>query len=294
MEAVQSPLQQTLQEYLQRLHPKAAAQIKQHLAAFAAGPDRAAFFRLFALTPRWTGRQPMAPSAAEREALATLHPNLAHAGWDDDQLARLWILCAVQDNWPAERFARELETLFNTGDTAELVALYRCLALLRKPRQFHARAREGARSNMVSVFQAIAHHNSYPAQYFDAEGWNQLVLKAIFTTSALDAIVGLDQRNNPALAHMLSDYVRERWAAGRDVPWDIWRCIGPHAWETGDQDLLAAALQAQDGMTRRAAAMALVDSGAAEAAALLQARPEVQDSIANLDWHGLEGIAQGD
>lgn len=293
MENDQSPLQQALAHYLSRVQPEAARMIEQGLAAFAINPTRAEFFRLIAFAPRWTVRQPMAPSASESELLSSLHPNLAGPDWDDDQLARLWIISAVQDRWPAEQFARELDTLFNTADVSELVALYRSLALLRDPQQFIARVREGARTNMVPVFLAVAHHNSFPAEFFDEEGWNQLVLKAIFNACPLDPITGLDARNNPALSHMLSDYVRERWAAGREVPWDIWRCIGPHAAATGDMGLLAQALDHPEETTRLAAGIALRDSDTAEAIALLAAHPNISKNITDLNWQGLAARATG-
>ena len=292
MESSRSPLIQTLCQYLQRVHPQAGSQIEGALTAFAAARGRAAFFRLFALAPRWTGRQAISPSAGEREALAALHPNLERTNWDDDQLARLWILAAVQDIWPAEHFARELDTLFNTADTGELVALYRCLALLREPQQFIARAREGARSNMVTVFLAVAHDNSFAAQFFDEEGWNQMVLKAIFNSCALNPIVGLDERNNPALSHMLSDYVRERWAANRAVPWDIWRCIGRYADDNGDLALLATALGSEQRMVQLAAALALRDSAAASARGQLKSHDDIGTIIKDMNWQSLVALDQ--
>jgi hypothetical protein len=50
-----------------------------------------------------------------------------------------------------------------------------------------------------------------------------MVLKALFTGVALDRIVNLDDRLNPELARMASDYASARRAAGRSVPADLWR-----------------------------------------------------------------------
>ena len=267
-------LHQVIKQYLERVQPSAALQIEKALATFTTAPERAGFFRLIALAPRWTGRQPAAMTAEEKAALGALHYNLATGAWDDDQLARLWILEVVQALWQPAQFSRELDALFDTGDTRELVALYRSLALLREPERFIARAREGARSNMIPVFLAVAHHNSYPAEHFDEDGWNQMVLKAVFNACALDPIARLDDRNNPALSHMLSDYVRERWAARRDVPWDIWRCIGPCAGRSDDLALVGTALSSTDQRTRLAARLALKSSRSAAAAELLQNHQE--------------------
>jgi hypothetical protein len=293
MDTGKDSLQGNLFRYLQRTRPDFAGRVEEGLAAFLRRPARESFFRLFALVPRWSGKPGDAGCVEVSEALTEVDPILAQAGWGTDQLARLLILSSAQDVWEPGEFARELETLFNTADTGELVALYRSLAFLNEPRQFTARVREGARSNIIPVFLAVAHHNRYPSQYFDEQGWNQLVLKAVFNACPLADIVGLDARNNPTLSHMLADYVRERWAAGRDVPWDIWRCIGPYALEAGDIDLLAQALESDDELTRLASALAVRD-GSTEARDLLAGHEELAKTLDNLSWQDLAALAQGD
>jgi len=279
--------------YLPQVRPDVAGRLEEGLAAFVERPARESFFRLFAFIPRWTGKLVSADFREDSSDLAGVDPRLAQPGWRIDRLARLLILSAAQDAWPAGQFARELDILFNTADTGELVALYRSLALLDEPRQFTDRVREGARSNIIPVFLAVAHHNSFPSLYFDEQGWNQLVLKAVFNACSLESIVGLDQRNNPRLSHMLGDYVRERWAAGRDVPWDIWRCIGPYAHQTGELALLAQALQGEDKMTRLASALALRDS-VEEAQDLLSRHEELGKAVKTLTWRDLATLAEGD
>ncbi len=56
-----------------------------------------------------------------------------------------------------------------------------------------------------------------------------MVLKALFVGSALDPIIGLDDRANPELARILIDYARERWAAARPVTPELWRTVTPFA-----------------------------------------------------------------
>ncbi len=281
---------QTVPGYLTRVHGEGAALIADDLERFAARPGRAAFFRLFALAPRRIPRVAAAPSPAEAEALRGAHGNLGRGGWTDDQLARLWILCAVQEQWPPERFAAELDTLFNTADTGELVALYRSVPVLREPRRFLARMGEGARTNIVPVFRAVAHDNGYAAEFFEQDAWNQLILKAIFLACPLDPVVGLDRRANAPLAHMLSDYVRERWAAGRSVPWDIWRCIGPRATEPEDLRLLHRALQSDERMTRLAAALALRERAAAGNGTPPEPEAAASELPDDMNWQGLAAL----
>ena len=119
-----------------------------------------------------------------------------------------------------------------------------------------AQAREGARTAMRPVFEAVAHANPYPAEVFDEAGWNQLVLKALFIETTLAPIQGLDRRANPTLARMLCDYAHERWAAGRPVSPELWRCVGPWA-DAAMREDLARVLRTGDAAERQAARAAL-------------------------------------
>jgi hypothetical protein len=51
-------------------------------------------------------------------------------------------------------------------------------------------------------------------------------------------IQDLDRRTNPTLMRMLCDYAHERWAAGRPVSPELWRCVGPWADEAARKDLM--------------------------------------------------------
>lgn len=79
---------------------------------------------------------------------------------------------------------------------------------------------------MTPVFEAVAHRNPFPAETFEAQ-WNRMILKAMFISAPLAPVHGLDRRANPALVAMLLDHARERKAAGRAVPDDLWRCVTP-------------------------------------------------------------------
>ncbi len=117
---------------------------------------------------------------------------------------------------------------------------------------------------MRAIFEAIAHDNPYPKEYFDENRWNHMVLKALFVESSLYPIQGLDQRANPELARILRDYAHERWAASRPVTPELWRCIGPFAEGEvlSDIDRL---ISSSNALERQAAALALNASSSEQA-----------------------------
>lgn len=144
--------------------------------------------------------------------------------WNIEQAARTLLVLS----WPYKNqdyYLYTIRKLFTTANLEELVALYQALPLLPYPERFRLQAAEGVRSNMTAVFNAVALQNPYPAEYFDDIAWNQMVLKALFVESSLDLIQGLDERANPTLAQMLTDYAHERWSAKRSVPTQLWQLV---------------------------------------------------------------------
>ena len=102
------------------------------------------------------------------------------------------------------------------------------------------------------------------------------MLKALFVDSPRSIrSSGLDERQNPDLARMLCDYAHERWAAGRPVSPELWRCVGRFADRAAIADL-ARVLAGGDATERAAAALALAASPSADAKALLEAEPRPQ------------------
>ncbi|MEW2454695.1 EboA domain-containing protein [Streptomyces albus] len=67
----------------------------------------------------------------------------------------------------------------------------------------------------------------YAATHLDAHQWRQGVLKCLFAGVPVDAVAGLEHRaaGDGELARMLTDYARERSAAGRTVPEDLHRVL---------------------------------------------------------------------
>ena len=125
----------------------------------------------------------------------------------------------------------------------------------------------------------------HPAQ--DIKG-NSAWDKALFVGSTLHPIQGLDQRTNPPLMRMLSDYAHERWAAGRPVTPELWRCVGPHADDEALADLQRV-LATGSAVERKAAALALAACPDPKAKQLLASAPELGAAIdrEELDWDAL-------
>ena len=186
------------------------------------------FFTAFSAVPRYIEKQEIQPTLKELESASNICENWFPAHWTIDQAARTLLVLSLPSD-DVDKYLQTLDQVFAAGDVRELVALYQALPLLPVAEKMDNRAAEGIRSNMTAVFNAVALENPYPAKFLDNLAWNQMVLKALFVGSPLHLIQGLDKRANPELARMLVDYAHERWAAGRNVSPELWRCVGKFA-----------------------------------------------------------------
>lgn len=276
-----------LHQWLERRLPADARDwLEQSVHKVRGAEGDADLFRLVSLVTRKLGKADLAPTAQElREAES------ARAGWDPrdwslDQAGRILLLLAGGGS--GETLVRRLDQLCATADVGELVTFYRGLPLYPDPPLHRLRAAEGLRSNMKAVFEAVSHRNPYPAEQLTDAAWNQLVLKSIFIGSPLQDVVGLDRRANAELARMLCDYAHERWAAGRPVAPELWRCVGPFARGEMLADL-GRVLEKGTGPERAAAALALASSPDPAATGLLWAYPELSVAVNEnkLSWQSL-------
>lgn len=247
-------------------------------AEVAAGAPERFFFTRFSLAQRRFGKGDLPLEPAD-----FVDARVAREGWDPtgltcDQAARACIALALPSADP-DRWLATLDKAFDSADVGEAVALYRALPLLPHPDRLVRRCAEGVRSNMRAVFEAVALRSPYPAERLDDGAWNQMVLKALFIGSELARIRRLDERANERLARMLADYAHERWAAGRPVSPELWRCVGAHADDEAMNDL-ARVLSQGDEAERRAAALALCAAGSPRALELLESVP---DLLAQMD-----------
>lgn len=272
---------------LRQLEPARGAWLDAQIAALAKDSADAALEIALGMAPRKLGKAQLALSdpdlAAADQAIAGWDPR----GWSVTDAARILLLSGLPSG--SKPFAERFRALCRTADVAELTTLYRGLPLYPDPAALEEQVGEGLRSNMRGVFEAIAHRNPYPKAHFDQHRWNHMVLKALFIGSPLAPIQGLDERANPELARIMCDFAHERWAAGRPVPFEIWRCVGPFA-EGGAIDDLARVLSSGEGIERRAAALALAASPDRRAAKLLAEVPALAADISRkqLTWASVQ------
>jgi hypothetical protein len=256
-----------LRGWLQRqLEAQQSAWLDAQVVALEADPSDETLAVAFGMAPRRLGKADLALAPDDFKLGDEVLPGWQPQGWSLTDGARILFLSGLRQN--EKPFAERFRALCRTADVAELIALYRGLPLYPDAAALEPQVGEGLRSNMRAVFEAIAHRNPYPRKYFDQHRWNHMVLKALFIGSPLAPIQGLDERANPELARIMRDFAHERWAAGRPVPFEIWRCVGPFADEGALEDL-ARALQSHEPRERQAAASALSACPDPKAAQLL-------------------------
>ena len=267
-----------LRDWLQTaLTPTAFDWLRSQCELVATGNVKSLFLA-FGFVPRKTGKE-LLRFDAERLRLANdARPLWNPAGWSVDQAARTLLL--LQLPAPDETtYIATLDKLFAAGEVGELVALYQSLPLLPHPTAHVWRARECVRTNMKSVFCALAHHNPYPSEQMDEPSWNQMILKCLFIGAALDPVIGIEERSNAALVRMLTDYAHERWAAKRVVCPELWRPITLFADDVALKDLHRV-LTTGEVLERQAAALTLSRCPHPRAKEILAQEPELARQVA--------------
>jgi hypothetical protein len=270
--------------WLQRqLLEPARVWVDQQLAELAGEVRDRDLYVALGLVPRKLGKADLELNEGDLADAARARPGWDPRGWSVDQAARILIL--LHAGGSGATFAQRFTQLCRTADVAEAIAFYRGLPLYPDPERLEAQAAEGTRTNMRAVFEAVAHRSPYPKEQFAENRWNHMVLKALFVGSALHPIQGLDERANPTLARMLCDYAHERWAAGRPVSPELWRCVGPHADAEALADLQRV-LATGSAIERKAAALALAVCPDPKAGELLRSAPDVAAALerGELSW----------
>lgn len=274
-----------LDQWLSRqLDAQANAWLAERRDALRANYTDQALHITLGLIPRKLGKDDLDLDEKDLDAATSVRDGWHPQGWSVSDAARVLVLVetAACGN---EAFAARFAELCRTADVSELIAFYRGLSLYPDPHELEKQAGEGLRSNMRSVFEAVALANPFPHETFDEARWNHMVLKALFVESPLSPIQGLDERANAELATMLCDYAHERWAASRPVSHELWRCVGPYA--TGSLfDDLVRVLEQGTNTERRAAALALTVSPDSRAASALASAGDLRAQInsGELTW----------
>jgi hypothetical protein len=255
--------------------------------------DKKALFLAFGLVPRKLGKDDLRLSADDLRQAAAVRPRWSPGHWSVDQAARTVLALSLPAKDP-EPYVETLDKVFAAGEVGELVALYQALPVMPHQETHVLRAAEGVRTNIQAVFRAVAHKNPYPAERLEENRWNQMVLKSLFIGVPLYPIVGLDGRGNATLMRMLIDYAHERWAAGRPVSPELWRCVGPHADEKAVRDMKRV-LECGGPTEREAAALALAACPRRDAAEDLHFAPDFDRRArqGELNWEDIGRAAAG-
>ena len=275
-----------------QLTPSAWEWLEDRLQLMVAGDQRALFLN-FGMTSRKTGKADLKLLPADLAAADRVKAGWQPNNWSLDQAARSLLLLSYPAD-PVASYVATLDKLFAAAEVGELVALYQTLPLLPHPKAHIPRCAEGLRTNVKSVFTAIAHRNPYPAEYLSEAAWNQMVLKCLFVGATLAPVVALDERANPTLAQMLLDYAHERRAAGRAISVELWRAMGPYAPETAISDLQQL-LTSPSPSQRQAAALTLSLSPLPSASAALancDLLPQIESG--QLTWYLVTSAAEAE
>jgi hypothetical protein len=185
----------------------------QHLAV-----DEPSFQVAFAGAGRRLGRAAIGAADAERLERAGV-PWSSASGVDE--CGRAALLVAALGALEPARHVPVVRDLVRRGEVRERQTVLRVLAGLPEPARFVELAIDACRTNVGSIFEAIACDNAYPAVHFPDGALCQMVLKALFTGAPVARIVGLSGRITDEMTRMVDAFASERRAAGRPVPDDV-------------------------------------------------------------------------
>lgn len=244
-------------------------------------------FTAFSQASRYFKKEPNRLSQTDLAEAEQLVGGFRPDTWNRLQTARTYLLLHFEAK-DAQHFIKTLDRLLGSADMYEQEAIYAALPILPYQDNLKLRAAEGLRTNITSVFDAIALNNPYPAKYLDELAWNQMVIKAFFLQRPIYQMVDADSRANEDLAKILIDYAHERWAASREVMPELWRFMAPFLKEEQLKDLQKV-IQESNTLEKEAVLLACSHSGLPSAHKLLEAHPEVKERIERreITWEGI-------
>ena len=203
------------------------------------------------------------------------------------EVCRIYLLVAVL-NANHEFFKSKVANLIQVADKRELETFLKYLVLLPEAGEFKQVGVEALRTNIASVFDAIALKNPYPAKYFNDQQWNQMYLKAAFMERDLSLIEAVEDRANRDLARIISDYAHERWAASRTIDSLFWRPVSNYLDGVLLEDMKRL-LQSDEIRENYAGALCCYHSEQQEARQLLKDFPKLLKGIeaGTINWNKL-------
>lgn len=273
-----------MKEYLynllsSQLSNQAMQSMDEYLLIAGSKDEELKTYQAFAKIPSVVGKEKVAFTAVSLQKAYELRKGWNPENMFMDQAARILLLLSLPAD-DSSYYLNRLKKFFEVADMNELTTL--CLGLPLYPFQERQveMAKQGLRSNIKTVFEAVAANNPFPADFFDTDAWNQMVLKALFVESPVYKIYGIDVRANSELARMLCDYAHERWAAGRIVNPELWRCVGPFIDDKNFNDIVRV-LQSEDSLQQEAGVLACSMSKFKPAIDLLTSFPHLKVRIEN-------------
>ncbi len=204
------------------------------------------------------------------------------------QLSRIYVLVRTLEA-DIEFFTPKVANIIQVADTGELETFLKFLVLLPNPEKYKSSAVDALRTNISTIFNAIALNNPYPALYFDEQQWNQMYLKTAFMEGDLSAINDVDDRANKELTRIISDYAHERWAASRTIDPYFWQPVSKFLDETLLGDMVRL-LKSDDICENNAAGLCCYYSNNPEGEKLLEAYPKLKEDITSkkINWNNLK------
>lgn len=167
--------------------------------------------------------RPLFPAVGRHCGRAPLDPAADGHGWTVDDAARALLLTRLPLTGPA--LAQEVGDLYRYGDAAEKRGVLRGLHLLDLGEEALPLVHDALRTNDTRLIAAAL--GPYGAAHLDPHAYRHGVLKCVFTGVPLAAVSGLRERRDAELARMFTAFARERVAAGRTVPADVWLVTDP-------------------------------------------------------------------
>lgn len=217
---------------LQEVSPEANKWLQLSLRKISGGvPDRV-FAMLFSAASRYLDKKKLGVNTEIAKDWQSQYPTIQAQHWSHLEASRILFLISRKGPIGEKSPATFIDSLYQTADMNESVAIQKALPLLSHPEDHLWRAGEALRSSITEVFLAVIHNNPYPSEFLPRDTWNHFVLKTLFVEASLTPIVGLKQRGNRTLAVMLLQYVHERRAASRRMNPQLWQCIAPYIQES--------------------------------------------------------------